>query len=120
MAEQKTNVLSQDVEIKGAVRFQGDLFFDGKLEGEITSTGRLTLGDNAEVKGEIAAGAVTIYGKVLGNITVSERCDLKSNAHLLGDLKAPRLAIEEGATFAGKSEVTPQKGAWKPEIVAKG
>jgi cytoskeletal protein CcmA (bactofilin family) len=47
---------------------------------------------------------------VHGNITVDERCELKSRAVLQGDLKAARLVIEEGATFVGKSEVTPNKG----------
>ena len=37
---------------------------------------------------------------------------------LQGDLKAARLVIEEGATFVGKSEVTPNRIPMKqPEIV---
>jgi cytoskeletal protein CcmA (bactofilin family) len=32
---------------------------------------------------------------------------------LIGDLHASRLIIEEGATFVGKSEVTPNKNALK-------
>jgi cytoskeletal protein CcmA (bactofilin family) len=59
-----------------------------------------------------------VYGKVHGNITVDERCELRSHAVLHGDLKAARLVIEEGATFVGKSEVTPNKvTAMKPEVV---
>jgi cytoskeletal protein CcmA (bactofilin family) len=55
---------------------------------------------------------------VHGNITVEERCELKTHAVLMGDLKSARLIIEEGATFVGKSEVTPNKVAMKqPEIV---
>ncbi|HET6406563.1 MAG TPA: polymer-forming cytoskeletal protein, partial [Chthoniobacteraceae bacterium] len=46
-------------------------------------------------------------------ITVDERCELKARAVLMGDLKAARLVIEEGATFVGKSEVTPNKVAMK-------
>ena len=44
-----------------------------------------------------------------GNITVTERCELKASSQLNGDLKAMRIIIEEGATFIGKSEVTPSK-----------
>lgn len=122
MAENNStkNVLAKDVEIKGAIRFLGELICDGKVEGEINSPGKLTIGENAEIRGEIKVGSVSLYGKVFGNITVDERCDLKSNAQLIGDLKAPRLSIEEGATFAGKSEVTPNKtAAFKPEVVRR-
>jgi len=104
------NSLASDVEIKGSIKFQQDLSVDGKVEGEITSShGVLVVGQNAELRGEIKTKSVTVYGRVHGNITVDERCELKANAQLHGDLKAARLVIEEGATFVGKSEVTPNK-----------
>jgi cytoskeletal protein CcmA (bactofilin family) len=112
------NLLSNDVEIKGSIKFQNDLTIDGKVEGEIASPGNLTVGENAEIRGEIKTKSVTVHGKVHGNITVDERCELKGRSVLQGDLKAARLVIEEGATFVGKSEVTPNKIAMKqPEIV---
>ena len=112
------NVLSADVEIKGSIKFTNELIIDGKVEGEITSAGVLTVGENAEIRGEIKTKSVTVFGKVHGNITVDERCELKARAVLQGDLKAARLVIEEGATFVGKSEVTPNKIAMKqPEGV---
>jgi cytoskeletal protein CcmA (bactofilin family) len=115
------NILSNDVEIKGSIKFQNDLTIDGKIEGEIISTGTLTVGENAEVRGEIKTKSVTVLGKVHGNITVDERCELKTRAQLIGDLKAARLMIEEGATFVGKSEVTPNKIQMKqPEVVREG
>lgn len=108
------NILSADVEIKGSIKFLNDLIVDGKVEGEITSAGTLTVGENAEIRGEIKTKSATVLGKVHGNITVEERCELKARAVLQGDLKAARLVIEEGATFVGKSEVTPNKGALRP------
>jgi cytoskeletal protein CcmA (bactofilin family) len=100
------DILSSDVEIKGTIKFQKELLIDGKVEGEINSEGVLTIGENADIRGEIKTKSITVYGKVQGNITVSERCELKSKCTLQGDLKAARLIIEEGATFVGKSEVT--------------
>lgn len=115
------NILSSDVEIKGSIKFQNELTIDGKVEGEIVSPGVLTIGENAEFRGEIKTKSVTVLGKVNGNITVDERCELKGRAQLIGDLKAARLVIEEGTTFVGKSEVTPNKVAMKqPEIVRTG
>lgn len=99
------NVLSNDVEIKGSIKFSNDLIIDGKIEGEVTSDGSLTVGENAIIKGEIRTRSVVIFGKVEGNITVQERCELKSNAVLLGDIDAGTLSIEEGATFMGSSKV---------------
>src|SRR6058998_1601370 len=92
------DILSSDVEIKGSIKFQKELLIDGKVEGDINSDGVLTVGENAEIRGE-----------------------LKSKCVLQGDLKAARLTIEEGATFIGQSEVTsgtlPAKASARPEVV---
>ncbi len=82
------------------------MIIDGKIEGEIISDGNLTVGENADIRGEIKTKSVTVLGKIHGNITVAERCELKARAQLVGDLKAARVIIEEGATFVGKSEVS--------------
>src|SRR5438067_5826461 len=117
------DILSSDVEIKGSIKFQKELLIDGKVEGEINSEGVLTIGENANIRGEIKAKAVTVYGKVQGNITVAERCELKAKSTLQGDLKATRLTIEDGATFIGKSEVTTgpvpaaKPASTRPEVV---
>jgi cytoskeletal protein CcmA (bactofilin family) len=108
------NNLSKDVEIKGSIKFANEFVFDGNLEGEISSVdGILTVGENADVRGEVKSKTVIVKGKVHGNITVQERCELHSRSQLIGDLKAARLVIEEGATFVGKSEVTPSKNIIK-------
>src|SRR5262249_49813782 len=90
---------------KGSIKFQKELLIDGKVEGKIKSNGVLTIGENADIRAEIKVKSITVYGKVQGNITVGERCELKSTGTLQGDLKAPRLVIEEGATFIGKANL---------------
>ena len=114
------NILSKDVEIKGNIRFTNELIIDGKIEGEIFSEGVLTVGENADIRGEVKTKSVTVLGKVVGNITVTERAELKARAHLVGDLKAARLVIEEGATFVGKSEVTTNKATLSATGASKG
>src|SRR4029077_18444321 len=108
------NNLSKDVEIKGSVKFVNEFVFDGNLQGEISSLdGILAIGENADVRGEVKSKTVIVKGKVRGNITVQECCELHSHSQLIGNLKAARRVIEEGATFVGKSEVTPNKNIIK-------
>src|SRR5438094_66469 len=103
MAEQGgKNMRSSDVESKGSIKFQKELRIDGKVEGEINSDGVLTIGENADIRGEIKTKSITVYGKVHGNITVGERCELKSRCTLQGGFKAARHAYEGSGTFSGK------------------
>src|SRR3954447_10556409 len=103
------NVLNSDVELKGTLKFSGELAFDGKLDGEINSDAALHLGDNAIIKGNINVNTVVVRGKINGNVTAREKIDIKSKTELFGDIRAPKLVIEEGVTFVGKSEVNPNK-----------
>ena len=103
------NVLNSDVELKGTLRFAGELTFDGKLEGDIHSEGTLNLGDNSVVKGNITVNSVVVRGKVNGNITAKEMIDVKTKTEMFGDIRAARLVMEEGVTFVGQTEVNPNK-----------
>jgi cytoskeletal protein CcmA (bactofilin family) len=105
------NVLTSDVEIKGNLRFSGELTFEGKLEGEITSEGTLHLGDSAVVNGNITAGTVIVRGKITGNVSAKDKIELKAKTELFGDVRSSKLVIEEGVTFVGKTEVNPNKVA---------
>jgi cytoskeletal protein CcmA (bactofilin family) len=108
------NVLNSDVEIKGNIKFSGELSLDGKLDGEIHTDGTLNLGDGAVINGNINAQSVVVRGKVHGNINAKEKIDIKAKAELFGDIRATKLVIEEGVTFVGKTEVNPNKVAPTP------
>ena len=105
------NVLNSDVELKGTLKFSGELTFDGKLDGDIQTDGSLILGDNAVIKGNLNVTTVVVRGKVNGNVVAKEKIDIKTKAELFGDIRAPKLVIEEGVTYVGKTEVNPNKVA---------
>ena len=105
------NVLNSDVEIKGNLKFAGELTFEGKVDGEINSEGTLNLGDSAVINGNINVGTVIVRGKVNGNVMAKDKIEIKSKAELFGDIRSSKLAIEEGVTFVGKTEVNPNKVA---------
>jgi cytoskeletal protein CcmA (bactofilin family) len=103
------NILSSDVEIKGNLKFSGELTLDGKLEGEIHTDGVLNLGDSAIVNGNINAQSIVMRGKITGNVVAKEKLEVKPKTELFGDIRAAKLIIEEGVTFVGKADINPNK-----------
>ncbi|MDB6119773.1 MAG: polymer-forming cytoskeletal [Verrucomicrobiaceae bacterium] len=99
------NLLVQDVEIVGNITFKDGLTIEGRVEGEITSPGDLTIGEHALIKGDIKTRSVIVHGRVEGNITVQERCDARATSVIVGDITAGTFAVAEGATFSGRSRV---------------
>lgn len=87
------------------MKFTSELVIDGEVEGTIDSGGRLTVGKNGHITGEIRTGSVTVYGTVDGNVTAVERCELHSGCTLRGDIEAPRLVVDEEATFLGSAKI---------------
>ena len=114
------NVLTSDVEINGTLKFSGELTFEGKLEGEISSDGALQLGDSAVINGNINATSVVLRGKINGNVTAKEKIEIKAKTELFGDIKSAKLVVEEGVTFVGKTEVNPNKAAPSPVPAPRG
>lgn len=102
-------MFSAGVAIKGSVKFQNELLIDGEVEGSIESPGVLTIGKQARIKGEIKVKSVTVLGTVEGNISAAERCELQAGCTLKGDIEAPRLVVDENATFFGSAKIATRK-----------
>jgi len=104
-----SGLLSKGVSIKGSVKFLNELLIDGEVEGTIDSPGKLSVGENAQITGEIRAKSVKVRGTVEGNIFATERCELQSGCTLRGDIEVPRLVVDENATFLGSAKVNAAK-----------
>jgi cytoskeletal protein CcmA (bactofilin family) len=93
------NVLGKATVLKGEINSQGDFRIDGALEGKITTTGRLILGKDAKVTGEIQCAHADVEGTISGNLQCSGTLTLKSTSRIEGDVVVDKLAIEPGAIF---------------------
>lgn len=101
------SVIASEVEINGTIKSTGPMRIDGKLDGELQCGGDAVIGKSATIKGNLVVNSVTVEGTINGNITAKDRIEMKSSARVMGDIRAKRLAVEDGVTFIGKSEVNP-------------
>lgn len=99
--ESSINTIAKGTTIKGCVTATGDFRLDGRLEGDITLTGKLVVGESGYIKGNIICQNANIIGVVEGNVSVKELLSLNSTARVKGDILINRLSIEPGATFSG-------------------
>ncbi len=103
------NILNADVEIRGNLKCSGDVFFDGRLDGDLTTDGALELGENATVRGNLTALTVVARGKITGNISARERLEVKARTEVTGDLRGAKLVVDDGVVFQGKADIAPTK-----------
>ena len=74
-------ILSGNVEIEGSITFEKELLIDGKVQGQITSDGVLTIGENADVRGEIKAKSISIFVPIAG-VSVDKLLALRGDPNL--------------------------------------
>jgi cytoskeletal protein CcmA (bactofilin family) len=98
--------VGKGVTFKGAITYEGTVRIDGRVDGEIETSGTLIVGEEAVITAKVHAGTVVSKGKITGDVVAKERVKLMSPAMLSGSVKAPAFSIEEGVTFDGTCEMT--------------
>ena len=97
----RLNRIVEGTSIKGEVNSESNIRIDGKLEGTITTKGRVVIGKTGHIEGEVICQDADIEGTLVGKITVNQLLTLKSTANISGDIITNKLAIEPGAVFSG-------------------
>lgn len=95
-------ILGKGSVIEGKIIIKNSVRVDGRVVGEISSTGTITVGDNGEIEGDITAVRAIVGGKVKGRINASAKAVLEANSVFIGDLQTATLTIDEGAMFEGR------------------
>ena len=95
------NLIGLGTQIIGDIISAGDVRIDGTLNGNIKLNGRLVIGPNGKVEGNVNCQNADISGEIKGTVQVAEMLALKATAKILGDMVTGKLSIEPGAVFTG-------------------
>ena len=95
------NTIGAGTTITGDVQSKGDIRIDGTLKGSVNTTGKVVLGKEGVIEGDVVCNNADIAGALKAKITTTELLSLKSTAKLKGDITTNKLSIEPGASFTG-------------------
>lgn len=97
----KTNRIAEGTQLNGDLVSDSDIRIDGTLIGNITLKGKLVIGPNGYVEGNIKCQNMDIEGKFLGKIEVNELLNIKAKSDIKGEVIVGKLGVEPGANFTG-------------------
>ena len=100
------NLISNGTEITGDIRSQGDIRIDGVLIGNLSTKGKVVIGNTGKVKGEVICKNSEVSGEIEGKINVSQLLTLKVSSSINGDIITNKLSIEPGARFTGNCNMS--------------
>ena len=97
--------ISAGTDVKGSLVSQSDIRIDGVFEGELITGGKLVLGENAAIRGNVMCANADIWGKIEGDLIVGDTVTFKEKSSFDGHLKTIRICIEMGASFSGSCQI---------------
>ncbi|MCS6981447.1 MAG: polymer-forming cytoskeletal protein [Flavobacteriales bacterium] len=113
------NTINPGTTVEGNIISQGNIRFDGRLKGTLKCEGKLVVGSEGFIEGNIFCQQADISGKVRGNITVKDLVTLKNTADVTGDIITGKLCIEPGAVFTGRCNMH-DNGGNAPQLATGG
>lgn len=94
--------IGPSISIEGDVTGSEDLLIQGRVDGSVTLEDQaVSVGSEGRVNADIVGRLITVEGHVEGDLTAQEQIVLRGSAQVKGDIKAPRVVLEDGATFRG-------------------
>jgi cytoskeletal protein CcmA (bactofilin family) len=101
-APASTNVSNSIVEgtsINGNIVAPNDIRIDGVLVGKLDCKGRVIIGPQGKIEGDINCINAIIEGTFSGNINVKELLTVKETGVISGDIVTDKLMVQTGAIF---------------------
>lgn len=96
-----STLISRSSFVRGRIIGTGDVEIAGRVEGEISSSGEVSVDATGLVAANISASRIIVRGAVKGDLTAEETLVVESGARIVGNLKAPRIAIAPGGLVRG-------------------
>ncbi len=108
-ATERASILGPTLFFKGDLTAEEDLLIQGRVEGSITHTQRLTVGPQGTVKANIKAQLIIVEGTVDGDLQAEKSVFVKETAKVCENIFAPTVSITEGANFSGSIDMDGKK-----------
>ena len=93
------NRIEKNTKIKGEIVSEADFRIDGKLDGNLKTSGKVVIGKDGYIHGKVECVNADIEGSFNGELLVSDLLSLKSSAVIEGTVFVSKLSVEPGASF---------------------
>ncbi len=109
-------IIGRETTITGDLHGSGNIRIDGRIDGKISTTGNVVIGESGNVQGDIKSGNLIVGGTVTGNVDCDGNLSIQATGQLVGDVHVRSLNIADGGIFKGRSEMDTRFGSSSPAI----
>jgi cytoskeletal protein CcmA (bactofilin family) len=91
---QDVSVVGRGAHVEGSLVSTGSLWIAGRVTGEISVEGQVTVAPGSEVEADIKAGSINLAGRVNGNLTAPGSVELPAQSQVTGDVRAKSVTVQ--------------------------
>lgn len=101
-----STTIGPSIRLKGEVTGEEDLVIQGEVEGNIQlKEHNLTVGEKGRIRADAFARTITVRGELTGDLNGVEKVTITASGKVRGNIIAPKVILEEGASFKGSIDM---------------
>ena len=101
----RLNVIVEGSKITADFSAQSNVRIDGEIQGNVTSSSKVVIGQTGLIHGNLICEEADIEGKIEGSLKIESLLTLRSRASVNGEISTSKIQIEEGAQFSGECKM---------------
>ncbi len=115
------NSIVHGTKVEGTLHANSDIRIDGEVKGKLICTGKIIVGTQGKVDGEISCENAVIEGTIIGNFKVKELLNVRETGRIEGDINYGKINVQSGGVIMGTCNMgavnTTMKGKQKMAAV---
>lgn len=93
------NMITVGTRIEGNVSASSDMRIDGELYGNLSCAGKIIIGAEGKIVGDIECQNAVIEGVFQGKLRCTDLLNIRETAQINGEITTDKLIVQSGAVF---------------------
>lgn len=105
--EQVGTIIGPGAILDGPLTTKDSTRIDGTVNGNVTISGALIVGQEGKITGTVSAMNAYVAGEITGNVAAPQgKVEISDTGKVIGDVTCKGIIIDENAVFHGNCEMT--------------
>ena len=105
--EQVGTIIGPGAILDGPLTTKDSTRIDGTVNGNVTISGALIVGQEGKITGTVSAMNAYVAGEIAGNVSAPQgKVEISDTGKVIGDVTCKGIIIDENAVFHGNCEMT--------------
>ena len=105
--EQVGTIIGPGAILDGPLTTKDSTRIDGTVNGNVTISGALIVGQEGKITGTVSAMNAYVAGEITGNVSAPQgKVEISDTGKVIGDITCKGIIIDENAVFHGNCEMT--------------